>query len=290
MVSFKHRYTDGQAYVALSRVRNLQGLYILDFEPKKIRANKDVKDEMKHLSENKSLEDSYVFFKKSNCPSLCSVISSLNTRSVVLHSQDIAKDPVFLLSDVVVFTETWLSGRIMPDSVISSDFTVCCSDKPQTDHHRHSGGVAVVLNKSLPYKLLQTYSDTYLQIVAVTVSIFKETSYNLIAIYNSPHQHNKIQHTVARVISILDMISDSNHYPVIVVGDLNENLLDSKVATKFRNALEERGFHQYIMDPTHRSGSCIDHFYINDDAHIDVQHNSCYFSDHDWISCKLQLQ
>ena len=46
------RFSPGQAYVAFSRVKKREGLYIVNFNEKAIKASKDVKDEMERLNEN----------------------------------------------------------------------------------------------------------------------------------------------------------------------------------------------------------------------------------------------
>jgi len=53
VISMKSRFFHGQAYVALSRVKTLQGLYLLDFNKKKIICNKDVTREMNRLQQKK---------------------------------------------------------------------------------------------------------------------------------------------------------------------------------------------------------------------------------------------
>ena len=40
-------FSAGQAYVAFSRVKNLEDLHIINFNPRAIKASQDVKDEMK---------------------------------------------------------------------------------------------------------------------------------------------------------------------------------------------------------------------------------------------------
>ncbi|KAH3779483.1 hypothetical protein DPMN_157286 [Dreissena polymorpha] len=44
--------------------------------------------------------------------SQAAIISVLNVRSLPNHSADVLKDPSFLMSDVIVLTETWLSENI----------------------------------------------------------------------------------------------------------------------------------------------------------------------------------
>ena len=49
VVSMNSRFMPGQAYVALSRVRNLDGLYLLGFKGNKIKVNYQVVQEMQRL-------------------------------------------------------------------------------------------------------------------------------------------------------------------------------------------------------------------------------------------------
>ena len=50
-VDFKRIFTFGQAYVALSRVKTLKGLFIDNFNPNKIKANPEVISFYKEINE-----------------------------------------------------------------------------------------------------------------------------------------------------------------------------------------------------------------------------------------------
>ena len=71
------RFSPGQAYVAFSRVKKLEGLYIVNFNEKAIKASKDVKDEMERLNEN-LLSPLPVY----TCPHNCITLALLNVRSL----------------------------------------------------------------------------------------------------------------------------------------------------------------------------------------------------------------
>ena len=59
VVSFKNRFSSGQAYEALSRPRTLEGLQLFDFHPGKIRTSKNVEKEMHRILSEMQLASPY---------------------------------------------------------------------------------------------------------------------------------------------------------------------------------------------------------------------------------------
>ena len=98
------RFSPGQAYVAFSRVKTLDGLHILNFNPKAIKASQDVKDEMARLNHN--LLSPITSLSQ---PNNCIHIALLNIRSIIPKLPDIAQDSSLNLAQVLCFTETWLA-------------------------------------------------------------------------------------------------------------------------------------------------------------------------------------
>ncbi|XP_061190534.1 uncharacterized protein LOC133198460 [Saccostrea echinata] len=91
-------------YVALSRVRSLDGLFILDFNEKSLSKDENVDKEMERLRENR-LKLSY-----SPLYSVCKDIKFLfnNARSLHKHFFDIKSEPSVLAADVIGIAESWL--------------------------------------------------------------------------------------------------------------------------------------------------------------------------------------
>ena len=81
------RFNPGQAYVAFSRVKKLEGLHIVNFNDKAIKASEDVKSEMQRLNEN--LLDPLTVY---TCPDNYITIGLLNVRSLVSKLPDIECD------------------------------------------------------------------------------------------------------------------------------------------------------------------------------------------------------
>ena len=97
------RFSPGQAYVAFSRVRKLNGLRILNFNLRAIKASEDVKSEMARLSQN-VLNPLPLFIP----PQQSYTIALLNVRSLLSKLPDIECDNSLKKADILCFTETWL--------------------------------------------------------------------------------------------------------------------------------------------------------------------------------------
>ena len=101
------RFSSGQAYVAFSRVKKLEGLHILNFNEKVIKASDDVKTEMSRLND-RVLSPLSV----DTCPEDYITITLLNVRSLLAKVPDIECDKLFTSAGIHCFTETWLQSRI----------------------------------------------------------------------------------------------------------------------------------------------------------------------------------
>ncbi len=111
------RFSPGQVYVALSRVKSLTGLHIVNFDANAIRKSILVDDEMCRLQTK---------LQSFPCASHVTLVL-LNVRSIVA---DIEADFELQSADVLCFCETWLS----PSPVVKADHVILRCDRPHNDH------------------------------------------------------------------------------------------------------------------------------------------------------------
>ena len=100
----------GQAYVAFSRVKTLEGLFIKNFKPANIRVNADIVSEMKRLS-TQCLPTNPV-------PKVFTLprhnwikIVHLNVHSYLAKHEDIIRDEGMKQANIMCFTETFLRAE-----------------------------------------------------------------------------------------------------------------------------------------------------------------------------------
>jgi len=101
-VSFKGRIQKHMVYVALSRVRTLKGLKLLDFDPMKITVDHLVQQEMLRMRNESSLQCTQSCFPKSSLTVACH-----NARSLHKHISQYRNDKRLNDVDVIVLQETW---------------------------------------------------------------------------------------------------------------------------------------------------------------------------------------
>ena len=169
-------FSPGQAYVALSRVKKLEGLHIINFNAKAIKASQDVKNEMERL--NKSLLSPIPMF---TCPDNYISIALLNVRSLV---PDIKCDHSLTSASILCFTETWLTPQLS-SSVILGNHQAIRSDRTSGDS---KGGVLISIPANMQASNETEFSPSGVLIEALSTTLLLPNgcSIQLTVVYRSP--------------------------------------------------------------------------------------------------------
>ncbi len=276
------RFNPGQAYVAFSRVKKLEGLHIVNFDPKAIKASQDVKKEVERLSEHlwKPLP---VF----TCPPLADNVISialLNIRSIVPKIPDIERDSSLESATILCFTETWLTRRQM-SPVFFDHHTVVRSDRVSGEN---KGGVMISMPQTM---LISDVTDLsfigpgiLFEAISATLLLPSGEHLQVTLVYRSPSISTDNHFNI--MSAILNRLTRSG-LPSIVLGDFNDDIL-ANPDSRLVSLMSQYGFSQLVQTPTTDRGTLIDHVYYNRPSdHVHVKVCDVYYSDHDVICCSL---
>ena len=263
-------FDPSQAYVMLSRVQNINQVFIVDsFDPKKLYISASAHEELKRLQEisfnaNPGLwgKHSIEVFK----------IASLNIAGLPTHYVDLLEDYKLLKADVIHLQETSLTpGSYGPfqyhipgfadTSIISKG-----NGKGIATYSKHSS-VNSWMNSD---KTMQILKKMFVKLD--TINVYRSQKGN---------QHELIQ--------ILEKMIDREKF-CIIMGDFNLCGKEEQrnVVTLF---LERQGFTQLMKEATHIQGRAIDHIYVNDEARVlEIERFSPYYSDHDGLLVSLDIK
>ena len=115
------RFSPGQAYVAFSRVKTLEGLHILNFNAKAIKKSIDVEHEMVRLNINllQPLADV-------SCDTSHVTMALLNVISILAKLPDIRADNNLRCASIMYFCETWLNASQPSPVLLDNQIDIRC--------------------------------------------------------------------------------------------------------------------------------------------------------------------
>ena len=264
----KGKYHQGQAYVALSRVKTFEKLHIVNYDQTQIKVSPSIEDEMNRLRVN-ALSTT----PRLNCHSSNSKlkVAHINIRGLKSKIDDIHNDKDLLSADVICFNETRLEHSDQLEHLHLGQRVQLF----RSDRNSSGGGVMIALTKKFTSKQL-IFSDKGLEIVGVQLHI--PDPINIISVYRSPMCNKN------KFISIFTkMINDCCDIPTYIAGDFNEDLTSGTQNKQICHTLENVGFKQHVKDPTIDTGTIIDHVYTLKMSQISVEVLDCYYSDHDVV-------
>ena len=274
----------GQAYVAFSRVRTIQGLQILEeYLPKKIRSDPHLQEEVLRLQANTiPIQELQIPQMQTNWLR----IAHLNVRGYLTHLQDIQHHKELCSMDVICITETHFhpTNTIPRSNQPQPNYEIFRKDRTSTNTSC-KGGVAIFAHPRHMPQQNKPSSINSLEYVAITLTESGQQM-QIIAIYRP--QTTSIQqflHDLDKLM--LDLLVSTTS--TIIVGDFNEDLLKSK-NHPIKDHLQKYGFNQYVTKPTTDYGSLLDHIYHNMEPtsqHYEIQ--DTYYSDHDVTFAAFQF-
>ena len=266
------------AYVMLSRVQNIEQIYILNrFNQSKIFTDEDALAEKERLRLQSWNENPGPWM----IPDSKSLkIASVNCARLQPHLPYIKNDDRLLRADVIHLQETW----------VKPDTTIDLSIENYEDHFVSVGnGKGIATYHRDPAATFQDHKSDNFQVTKMTVR-----GVATITVYRSA-QDNKTE-----LVSVLErMIDDSQGQPILVSGDLNICTMD-KPNNPVTKALKELGFELLVDVATHNLGGHIDHLYWRGDptgvwrkptleTNL-IERYSPYYTDHDAWLVTLQRQ
>ena len=262
----KSVFDDGQAHVMLSRVEELEQLYILDSLPDgKIRVSRRALEEVEAMN-RRSINENPIPWNERNHENV--KIASLNCMNLKNSHIDLQQDKTILKSTIIALTETWLDITELEIDGYKSHFNSVGPGKGIAVYIQDDNFKPTLDIKQEKMQLTKLESQE-LEVIIVYRSEQGNTSELL------SNLQNMIRHGVATVIC----------------GDFNicyQATRNNRI-TKY---LENNGFTQSVREPTHIKGRQIDHFYFKQGNNFPenpiIYRYSPYYSDHDAVCATLK--
>ena len=271
VVDLSKIFATGQAYVALSCVKTLDGL--LNYKKTAFRKDKRVEQEMIRL------QSRAITFNWPIIPTLPAKqwikICHLNIRGYLNHISDIKQDKNICACDIICCTETHLSKSdvIHTNSQPNKNYIqyrkdrVTGVDKEGIIIFVHPHIVSTILDVTVPK----------LEFAATVISPTTQDELIIITIYRRSNSVSA-QHFIQMTQQLLSkpQLHGKN---ILVLGDFNEDLMGEK--TNICSFFQQCQFKQLIHQPTTNQGSLLDHIYFNGSSITKMEVYDTYYSDHD---------
>ena len=270
----------GQVYVALSRARSIQGLYIIgQLENKHIRANPKVHAEYERL--RKQTEASSFFTSSVSNLHQNLTVCLLNIRSLSKHCIDIKHDVNLTKCNILALTETQLLSH-------HSDNTIRETLHPyalfRQDHPIDKYSSLAICTTDNINALQMHYFPT---INGLMYQILDSNINKAITFLLTYRKHNT---NISQYNENMNNILNTNNIDIIL-GDFNVNYFNELTAVSLKNLMNSYGYLQIVDKPTFLStGTLLDQVFVKQSlcSSIETEIILVYYSDHDAVKIVIQ--
>ena len=195
-------------YVALSRVKKLDDLYILNLNQAAYALDERVTSEMQRLRTEAALELCYVpLYKIDPCKIK---IAFNNARSLHKHLKEIEAEPNVLAADVIGFAETRLCQRDEDTDFTLKGFALIRLDETDSVHRPHHG-LALYIKTCYEIQKLVKICCSSFEFIAVSLVSDQKRYFQVTVLYKYPKSsQSDFFKRISAVISGHSLISRQN--------------------------------------------------------------------------------
>ena len=271
VIDLRSVFEGAQAYVMLSRVKELEQVYILEDLPEnKIYPIQEALVEIRRL-EDVSINKNPTLWERESDPNVMK-ISYLNARSLLNKFDNIKSDFSLQQSDFLVLAETWI-----PKNETGSEQFELTNYNTHLNSTGRGKGLAVFYKPE--YNQIKNHNEENINITKI-----ESEDLDIIAVYRS--KDGLCEKLINKLQDILNMSKST-----LVIGDMN--ICNKKQPNnELKTFLENKNFRQLITQATHIGGGHLNHAYILNTGQFedapDVQLIPKYYSDHDAICISIR--
>lgn len=279
VVNLDRTFSAGQGYVAFTRVKSKDGLFIETNDvkklDKKVNADAEVKSALFGMNKLKFPNG----FERS---SQCTRIILHNIQSLKAHFTDLQHDLRFTEADIISLTETWLrpNENLLNFSLDGFSFHSQARGNAYDDqsidlHNKRvakGGGVAVYIKGN--DKIVNLPPLNNIEGIAVNLQSIQTV---ILTLYRPGT-------TIAgkflqRLQKLLEHYKKDN-WNIVCIGDFNE---DAHLTGPIQSFMKNQGFKQLVSFNTTEGATILDHVYVSGSLQVGVDKMSTYFSYNDAV-------
>ena len=279
VVDFTGRTQTGIHYVAMSRVREFDKLYLLNYDPRKVKASEEVKLEMGRL-------------RQQSCPSTLRnlyhvnaplKIAYINAQSLHRHKIDVEHDFNLSNADVLFCSETRFQesdAKYMTEMLGMSSFR---NDAEKKSNQRPPYGIAVYYKSQLMEQAPVVANMSAVEILVCTIKRKSCSRITVMAVYKPPAV--PLQCLLNSLYSAVRKNCERD-CQLIIMGDFNIDIYGSTSDyEQLEQFMSDMGLQQHVNEMTTDMRTAIDHIYSNLE-NITCGVSETYFSYHKsvWIA------
>ena len=243
VISMKH-HTKAMAYVALSRVSSIDGMYLVDYDSTRIFCDEGISKEIAKMPTcDVSLANPFTNVDHNKY----FIIAHHNIQSLNAHIDDLKLNKELRKAHVICISETWFTGTEYDQTI---PFHIDGYDLVIQESSGRGRGVAMYIQRSVNHDAFDMHLNTCDILV---VKIAGKANLTIFTVYKPEGNNAEFRREMNDLCTQLDG-SQTDH--TVILGDFNHDLNKQSPLPCFKD------YCQVITKPTTHVGTLIDHIYI----------------------------